>query len=144
MALLLVSAQSFAVSTTMRSSPKSLLLTRSTMLPMTQNHDHDTDFPTSVAESKMKPESLTAKSSQGIKLQSLKPKGPFDVDQAFHHMDVLSDYGTRFMGLILLIGFVLNLNGYGYQLTDHGIDIDTIQHIRERHDFHMEILRMTK
>lgn len=39
------------------------------------------------------------------------------------------------IGMTLSLGLLLNLAGYAYQITDHGVDIDTIAHFRERLDF---------
>lgn len=59
-------------------------------------------------------------------------------------VSTLWTYTTIFLGVLLSFGLLLNLCGYGYQVTSHGIVIDTIQHFRTERQFQEEILRSMK
>jgi hypothetical protein len=48
------------------------------------------------------------------------------------------------LGALLSVGLLLNILGYGYALTDHGIVIDTLGNMREDQQFHKAVIESMK
>lgn len=44
--------------------------------------------------------------------------------------EVIGAYSIIALGIVLTFGLVLNILGYAYQITSHGIEIDTLEHYR--------------
>ena len=63
-----------------------------------------------------------------------------DCDTACHVVELVTDYSILVMAALVGGTFLLNIQGYAYHLTAHGLEFDTIAHLREQQDFH-EILR---
>jgi len=52
-------------------------------------------------------------------------------DKVFQLLDKFWEVVTIYFGLLIGCGMLLNFSGYGYTIThDHGIEIDTLQHMR--------------
>ena len=48
------------------------------------------------------------------------------------------------LGSLLSIGIVLNICGYGYQVTSEGLRIDTLTQLREENQFRTEVAKSMK
>jgi hypothetical protein len=62
--------------------------------------------------------------------------------QIVDYIGLVTEYATFVLSVVLCVSILLSIYGYGYQVTGLWIDIDTISHFRERHDFEAEFLRV--
>ena len=76
--------------------------------------------------------------------QRKKDREPTKLQKIFRTIDLFWSYSTIFLGTLLTAGLFLNLCGYGYTVSaKEGIRIDTIQRLREEHQFQKAASLMT-
>ena len=71
-------------------------------------------------------------------------KGTKWIGRAFFYASLVFGYAMIALGTALSLGLVLNILGYGYQWTDHGLRIDTLEQLRTDNQFQRAVMESMK
>jgi hypothetical protein len=123
--------------------PLPLRTTRRPIVPLFQNmNDDDTEETTPTQDDDLDD------SSQKDKAPPPGKKGSSEFKKKLQRAGLTLSFTWSYLnialGAFLSVGLLLNILGYSYQVTDHGIVIDTLEHMRTDQQFQRTVIESMK